>query len=79
MMKLRWFIPPLSCLAIFHSPDGTEIRIETRHIVAVRPADAVKQHLASGTNALIYTSTQTFGVIETVSEVKMLEDECVAD
>jgi hypothetical protein len=76
MTKWKWSIP-LSCLVVFHSPDGKELLFDSRHIAAVRPVEgAIRQHLHPNTNAVIYASTQTFGVIETVEEVEQQLKEC---
>jgi hypothetical protein len=70
---------PLLCLVIFHSPDGREIRIDTLHVTAIRPAEAVKQHLAEGTRTIIYASGQNFGVIEPVAEVDLMMKNCIEE
>ena len=54
----------LPCLIVVHSPDGSELRIDTNHILAVRPAAGVSEHVAKGTNTLIYTGGKVFGVTE---------------
>jgi hypothetical protein len=64
------FYSALFCLVVFHSPDGRDLLIDSRHIAAVRPVEgAIRQHLHPNTRAIIYASTQTFGVVETVDEV----------
>ena len=77
--QVRWEIvlSALWCLAILHSPDGQELRIDVRHIAAMRPAHSVKQHLAHGTNTLVYVTTNTFGVIETKEQVQDAIHHCV--
>ena len=67
------------CLAIFHSPDNRELRVETQHIQAVRPADAAQQHLAPGTNAIIYVGSQKFGVAESASEIEQIIRDCITN
>ena len=67
------------CLAIFHSPDNRELRVETQHIAAVRPADAAQQHLAPGTNAIVYVGSQKFGVIESASEIDQIIKDCLTN
>ena len=69
----------LTCLAVFHSPDNRELRVETQHIQAVRPADAVQQHVAPGTAAIIYVGSQKFGVVESASEIEQLIRDCVTN
>ena len=71
---------PILCLVVFHSPDGKELIFDSRHIAAVRPVEgAIRQHLHPNTNAVIYASTQTFGVVETVDEVEKQLRECTED
>jgi hypothetical protein len=67
----------LACLAIFHTPDGFELRVDTRHIAAVRPAAHVKQHLAPGTNSVVYVTTNNFGIVETVDQAQQAIRNCV--
>jgi hypothetical protein len=67
------------CLAIFHSPDGRELRIESQHIAAVRPADAAQQSLAPGTRAILYVGSQKFGVVETPGEVDAIIKDCMTN
>ena len=66
----------LSCLAIFHAPDGKELRIDTAHVTAIRSAEAVKHHLTPGTNTIIYVTGQNFGVTETPEVVEDLIENC---
>ena len=68
-----------TCLAIFHSPDNRELRVETQHIQAVRPADAAQQHLAPGTSAIIYVGGQKFGVVESASEIDQIIKDCLTN
>jgi hypothetical protein len=75
MTKWKLLIP-LSCLAVFHSPDGRELRIDTLHISAVRSAEGFKHHLAPGTNAVILVGSQNLGVVETPEEVESLMESC---
>jgi hypothetical protein len=69
----------LLCLAIFHSPDGRELRIETQHIQAVRPADAAQEHVAPGIKAIIYLGSQKFGVLESPGEAYVIMRDCITD
>jgi hypothetical protein len=78
-MTIRIFVVTVSCLAIFHSPDNRELRIETQHIQAVRPADAAQQHLAPGTAAIVYVGGQKFGVVETTAEIEQIVRDCVTN
>ena len=68
-----------ACLAIFHSPDNRELRVETQHVQAVRPADAAQQHLAPGTNAIVYVGSQKFGVVESAAEIDQIIKDCITN
>jgi hypothetical protein len=53
------------CLLLFHSSDGSPIWISAAAITVLKPAPAHQDHLAKGTQTIIYTSTgKTFGVRE---------------
>jgi hypothetical protein len=67
------------CLAIFHSPDGRELRIESQHIAAVRPSDAAQQQLAPGTKAIIYVGSQKFGIVESPTEIDAIIKDCITN
>jgi len=69
----------MTCLAVFHTPDNRELRVETQHIQAVRPADGAQQHLAPGTNAIIYVGSQKFGVVESASEIEQIIRDCITN
>jgi hypothetical protein len=66
-------------LAIFHTPDGRELRVETQHISAVRPADSVQQQVAPGTKSIIYVLTQKFGIIEPPGDVQTIIRDCITN
>jgi hypothetical protein len=66
-------------MAIFHSPDGRELRLETAHIAAVRPSDVAQQQLAAGTKAIIYVGSQKFGVVETPGEIDAIIKDCMTN
>ena len=70
---------PFLCLAVFHTPDGRELRIETQHIAAVRPSDAAQQSLAPGTKAILYVGAQKFGILETPIEVDGIVKDCITN
>jgi hypothetical protein len=67
------------CLAIFHTPDGKIISVDTRHIIALRSAENVKQHLAPGTNTVLYVSGQNFAITETPDEAKEAIRDCIGE
>ena len=66
-------------MAIFHTPDGRELRVETQHISAVRPADSVQQQVAPGTKAILYVGSQKFGITEAAVEVDMIIKDCITN
>jgi len=72
-------LAPLLCLAVFHSPDGRELRIETQHIAIVRPADAVQQNVAPGTKSILYVGSQKLGVVESSDEVSTIMKDCITN
>ena len=78
-MGSRIVIAGACCLAIFHSPDGRELRIETQHIAAIRPSDAAQQNLAPGTKAILYVSNQKFGVTESVGDIDQIIKDCITN
>ena len=73
------FYNTLLCMAILHSPDNRELRIETAHIAAVRPSDAAQQALAPGTRAVLYVGSQKFGVLESPSEIDAIMKDCMTN
>ena len=77
-MKWKWYIP-LSCLIILHTPDNRELRVETQHISAVRPADSVQQQVAPGTRSIVYVLTQKFGVVEPPSDIDVIIKDCITN
>jgi hypothetical protein len=64
------------CLAIFHVPDGREIRIDTAHVSAIRSAEGFGHHLAPGTRTIISLGSQNYGVTETPDEVEAIIEGC---
>jgi hypothetical protein len=60
----------IACIAIFHTPDGQALSVDTRHITALRTAAHIKEHLAPGTNTVLYVTTKSFGVVETVDQAR---------
>lgn len=61
-----WF----GCLLILHAPDGSELKISTDHVIALRPSSAVPtEHLARGTQTVLYMAGKTFGVTESIDEI----------
>ena len=70
---------PICCLIILHSPDNRELRIETQHIAAVRPADNVQHQVAPGTEAIVYVGGQKFGVMENAAEISTLIKDCITN
>ena len=78
-MRAASLVPWLTCMAIFHSPEGRELRVETAHIAAVRPSDAAQAQLAPGTKSILYVGSQKFGIIETPVEVDTIIKDCITN
>jgi hypothetical protein len=67
-------------LAIFHTPDGKLLSVQTKHITAVRPVtESSKSHLAPGTNSVIYVGSEKFAITETREEADEAIRDCVDD
>ena len=70
----------LLCLILLHTPDNEVLRVDTKHVTAVRHVTSnIKQHLAPNVNTIIYAAGQNFGVRETAEEVEELINTCVED
>jgi len=69
----------LVCLVVFHSPDGKELRLDNRHISAVRTAENAKQYVTAGVNTIIYVGGEKFGIMETPTEAEYLMRHCVEE
>jgi hypothetical protein len=69
----------IACMAVFHSPEGRELRIETQHLQVVRPADAAQGQLAPGTKSILYVGSQKFGIVETPSQVVEIIRDCMTN
>ena len=68
---------PLTCLVLFHSPDGSKLLLESEAINAVRPIDSRHQpHVTKGVNSVVYVGSQGYGVKETTQDVLTRIDEC---
>ena len=65
------------CMAIFHTPDGQLLTVDTRHITALRPAENIKEHLTPGTKTILYVTTKTFGVRENIEEAQDAIHNCI--
>jgi hypothetical protein len=69
----RFLVP---CLAVFHTPDGYEIKIDTK-VTAIRLIHGpVAEHVAKGTHSVIYIGGEKFGVAETPEEVLEIIKDC---
>jgi hypothetical protein len=68
----------LWCLILFHSSDGSVLWIRSAAVTVVKPVPAQHQdHLARGTQAVIYTVTgKTFAVREADEDVVGAVDAC---
>jgi hypothetical protein len=73
----HWMIA--ACVLVFHSPDGTELLVQSDTIRVVKPiSDQHREHVAAGTNSVIYTGVRQagFGVVETAAEVFQMVRDC---
>lgn len=51
--------------------------VEKQHIAAIRPvSEAVKEHLAPGTKALLYVGAHKIGITETLEEAETMLENC---
>jgi hypothetical protein len=69
------------CMLAFHSPDGSELLILSDMIRAIKPAvRAYHNHLAPGTNSVIYLGIRPngFGVRETPLQILQIIRDCDA-
>ena len=67
-MKWGRIVP---CLVLLHSPDGSDILIETNSVTAIRPVVEDSEHVADGSRAIVYLVDKSFAVRE--SEVRIIE------
>jgi hypothetical protein len=63
-------------LIVLHDPNGGEIAIDTRQIVLIRPVEGIREHLAVGTETIVYLAGQKIGVRELPHEVEYLTKIC---
>lgn len=74
---MRGIVLAAACMAILHTPEGHELRIEIQHIEAVRPVEHLRGHVAHETGSVVYLSSKNFGVTETVEQVQNAIRNCV--
>lgn len=80
MTKWRWCIPLSVCVLVLHTPAGTELRIESRHITVFQPVPKTAEgHIASGSRTVVHTGGQKFAVTETTEEINEQLDRCGED
>lgn len=75
-MKSSWSFL-FSCLVIFHSPDGAQLIVDTFHIGSLRPAHSIKEHVAHGTNTLLFVDGKNVGITEDIGVAERLIKDCV--
>lgn len=73
------YLFPLVCLIIVHTPDGKELRLAVEHVSAIRPAEGLHEHVAKGTNSIVFSGGKGYGVIETPAEVAKQLDHCESE
>ena len=67
------------CLLFLHSPEGSQIIIESGTINVLRPVTAsARDHVAANTHTVIYAGVRPngFGVREHVAEIVRMMGEC---
>lgn len=67
------------CMAILHSPgSGGELRVDVNQITVVRPIEAEqKQHVAHGSQSILFAGGQKFAVQETLDQVQDAIHHCI--
>lgn len=62
---------------MFHSPDGTQLVIDSAAIQIVRPVTTGnREHVTKGTHSVVYVGGKGVGVMETPTEVVRMIKEC---
>lgn len=64
------------CFLMVHSPDGHELWLDVDAVSAVQPVTRHQDHIVIGTNTVVYTAAQKFGVRETDAAVLKLIKDC---
>ena len=71
------FLNAVLCLIILHDPAGSEIAVDTRQILMLRPVEPqIERHVARGTQTIVYISGIKVGVTELPHEVERLTKIC---
>jgi hypothetical protein len=66
-------------MLVFHSPDNTELLVQSDIIRVIRPITAPhREHVAVGTNSVLYLGVRQagFGVVETAGQVLQMIRDC---
>lgn len=75
-MEIIW----LGCVLTLHTPAGTQLLLESRHITVFQPLPKTsEQHVAAGTKTIVHTGGQKFGVTESVDDINALLEQCGED
>jgi hypothetical protein len=67
------------CILTFHSPDGSELILQSDVIRVVRPIlNQHREHVAAGTNSVLYLGIRPagFGVVETAAQALQMIRDC---
>jgi hypothetical protein len=76
MKRAAWFV---LAFLLFHSPEGAPLWIACQAVFTIRPiGDVTKQHVATGTRALIYTPGHTLAVKEAADDAVAKANGCAA-
>ena len=77
--RLARIVLGLECLLVFHSPDGSELWVESDIIKVIRPVgNAHREHIAPGTHSVLYLAVRPagFGLTETAAQVLRKIESC---
>jgi hypothetical protein len=87
-LSMRWgsgqkFIPEAAaysviclCLLLLHSPDGSELWIESNAITVIKSGVPHRDHIAKGIGTVVYTAKGNFGIREADGDVAKMIKSC---
>ena len=71
-----------ACVLVFHSPDGSELLVQSDIVRVIRPITApYREHVAPGTGSVLYLGVRQagFAVTETAAQVLQMIRSCQKD
>lgn len=66
----------LICVLVLHTPGGTELHFDTRHVAVWQPLPKDYTGAAPGSKTVVNANGQRFFVVETVAEIEEQRDRC---